>query len=369
MASLLFARLFCCLGEITLLGNWRVRSHVRSFVMLAVLSSAPVMLPASVTSRISLTNIQSVAPGLESQTVTDEIGRRVRIPLDVRRIVSLAPNLTEMIYALGLEDRLVGDTDYCDTPAAAKSKPHVGSVLNPSLEAIVALHPDVVLAVAHSGNRKETVEALQQVGVAVYVIDPNTVRAMLDSVAHVAELAGADKQGTALVSELQGRLDRVHARLADTPLVHVLFVVWLDPLQSIGQNTFIADALRWAGAESIVLSNQDWPQIALEEVVRLQPDYIVMASSHTGESSRTLEDLRSRAAWKDLQAVRSGHVTIISEEIDRPAPGLVDVIEELARAIHPNEFAAIRRTQDPTPKLQMFAAVAAEESGGRACAR
>ena len=301
--------------------------------------------------------------------VTDEIGRQVKIPLDVRRIVSLAPNLTEMIYALGLEDRLVGDTDYCDTPAAAKSKPHVGSVLNPSLEAIVALHPDVVLAVAKWGNRKETVEALQQVGVAVYVIDPSTVRAMLDSVSNIAKLARVDQQGTALVSQLQGRLDRLHTRLADAPLVHVLFVVWLDPLMSIGQNTFIADALRWAGAESIVLSSQDWPQIALEEVVHLQPDYIVMASSHTGEGSRTLEDLRSRAAWKDLQAVRSGRVAIISEEIDRPAPGLVDVIEQLAHAIHPNAFAASRNDRGATPELQMFAGVTAGESGGRACAR
>jgi iron complex transport system substrate-binding protein len=348
-----------------LLGNW----HVRSLAMLAALGSAAAGLPASETTRISLTNTQSVAPGPESRMVTDEIGRRVTIPLDVRRIVSLAPNLTEMIYALGLEDRLVGDTDYCDTPAAAKSKPHVGSVLNPSLEAIVALHPDVVLAVAKWGNRKETVEALQQVGVAVYVIDPSTVRAMLDSVSNIAKLARADQQGTTLVSQLQGRLDRLHTRLADAPLVHVLFVVWLDPLMSIGQNTFIADALRWAGAESIVLSSQDWPQIALEEVVRLQPDYIVMASSHTGEGSRTLEDLRARTAWKDLQAVRSGRVAIISEEIDRPAPGLVDVIEQLAHAIHPSAFAASRNDRDATHELQMFVGVAAGESGGRACAR
>ena len=81
-----------------------------------------------------------------AHVVTDEVGRRVTIPPEVRRIVTLAPNLTETVYALGLEDRLAGDTDYCDTPPAAKSKPHVGNPQNPSLEAIVALHPDLVLA-------------------------------------------------------------------------------------------------------------------------------------------------------------------------------------------------------------------------------
>jgi iron complex transport system substrate-binding protein len=343
-----------------------VNCRVRSLAMLLALGSAAARLPASVKPQLSLPNMQSTPARAESRLVTDEVGRSVKIPLEVRRIVSLAPNLTEMIYALGLEDRLVGDTDYCDTPAAAKSKPHVGSVLSPSLEAIVALHPDVVLAVAHWGNRKETVEALQQVGVAVYVIDPSTVRAMLDSVSNIARLAGADKQGAALVSQLQGRLDRLHARLADVPLVHVLFVVWLDPLMSIGQNTFIADALRWAGAESIVLSSQDWPQIAFEEVVRLQPDYIVMANSHTGEGSRTLQHLRARAAWRDLQAVRSGHVAIISEEIDRPAPGLVDVIEELAHAVHPNAFAVSRNDQDTKRDLPLLLA---GTSGRCACAR
>jgi iron complex transport system substrate-binding protein len=286
--------------------------------------------------------------------VTDEVGRTVTIPAQVRRIVSLAPNLTETIYALGLEDRLAGDTDYCDLPVAAKVKPHIGSPQNPSIEAIVALHPDLVLATT-SINLRQTADALARLGVPVYTTDPHTVRSMVDSFARMADLVGAQQQGAALVAALDARLDTLHTRLADIPLVHVLFVVWLDPLISIGQNTFIADALRWAGAESVVLSSQNWPQVALEEVVRLQPDYIVLASSHTGEGSRTLEDLRTRSAWKDLQAVRSGHVAIISEEIDRPAPGLVDAIEQLAHEIHPNAFSTIPRDQSVDSRILLLA--------------
>jgi iron complex transport system substrate-binding protein len=329
----------------------------RSFVALVAAGLAAAGLPASLAPLLSLPNVQSVAASAGSRVVTDEVGRTVTIPAQVRRIVSLAPNLTETIYALGLEDRLAGDTDYCDVPAAAKAKPHIGSPQNPSIEAIVALHPDLVLATT-SINLRQTADALARLGVPVYTTDPHTVRGMVDSFGRMADLIGASQQGASLVAGLDARLDTLHTRLANIPLVHVLFVVWLDPLISIGQNTFIADALRWAGAESVVLSSQNWPQIALEEVVRLQPDYIVLASSHTGEGARTLEDLRARSAWKDLQAVRSGHVAIISEEIDRPAPGLIDAIEELAHEIHPNAFSMMPRDQAANSRIRLLASPA-----------
>jgi iron complex transport system substrate-binding protein len=256
--------------------------------------------------------------------------------------VTLAPNLTETIYALGLEDRLAGDTSFCDTPPAAKLKPHVGSPQTPSLEAIVAMHPDLVLATT-SINRPETADALARLGIAVYTSDPHTVRGMLDSVARMADLVGAGEQGAALVAQLQARLDAVHARIADLPLVHVLFVVWEDPLITIGQNTFFADALRWAGAESAIVAEQNWPQLSIEEVVRVQPEYIVLTPNHAesdaASKSSDLEKLRARPAWKALKAVELGHVVVASDEFDRPAPGLIGAIEQLARELHPEAFA------------------------------
>jgi iron complex transport system substrate-binding protein len=272
-----------------------------------------------------------------ARIITDETGRRVAIPADVRRVVSLAPNLTETIYALGLEERLAGDTDYCDTPPAAKLKPHVGGAQNPSLEAIVALHPDLVLATT-SINRPETADALAKIGVPVYTTDPQTVRGMLESTAQIANVMGAGAQGTELVARLQARLDAIAARLTDVPPVHVLFVVWENPLITIGQSTFIADALRWAGAESVIVSSQKWPHITFEEVVRLQPDCIVFASNHAGFESEELGALRSREDWKQLRAVELGHVAVMSEEVNRPSPGLVDAIEQLAREVHPEAF-------------------------------
>jgi iron complex transport system substrate-binding protein len=295
----------------------------------------------------------------EKRIVTDEVGRVVTIPADVRRIVSLAPNLTETIYALGIEDRLVGDTDDSDIPGAATAKPHVGASLSPNLESIVALHPDLVFATT-AINRRQTVDALERIGIPVYTSDPHTVRGTLDSIEHMAELAGAGASGKELIGRLRTRLDALQMRLADLPLVHVLFVVREAPLVTIGQNTFIADALRWAGAESVVLSKQNWPQISFEEVVRLGPESIVF-TSHAGTATVELERLRSQATWKDLGAVEMGRVVVLSDEISRPSPGLVDAIEQLARQLHPEAFAAKDKMDNPVLHRLAFEEVPMQE--------
>jgi cobalamin transport system substrate-binding protein len=351
-----FARLFCWIFSGGRLGSVR-RRWIFATVFLGALAVCPAqeaMGGRCVVARMSgarpavQTGGQAVAKDGAGKSVIDETGRRVTVPADVRRIVTLAPDQTETIYALGLGERLVGDTDACDTPPAAKEKPHVGNAQNPNLEAVVALHPDLVLATT-SINRRETVDTLRQLGFAVYTSDPHTVRGTLASIARIADVAGAGEQGTKLVAQLQARLDALHGRLADRPLVHVLFVVWEDPLISIGQNTFIADALRWAGGESVILTDQNWPRVGLEEVVRLQPDFIVLTSDHMKAEGAGDTDFRFRAGWKELRAVQLGHVATISEGVDRPAPGLIDAIEELARVLHPEVF----KEKDENGKMRM----------------
>jgi iron complex transport system substrate-binding protein len=302
-----------------------------------MIGSAAWLLSTSASAALAEKGSHAAVPD-DHRTVVDDVGREVHMPREVNRIVTLAPNITEIVYALGLEDKLAGDTSECDDPPAAKSKPHVGEPENPSLEAIVALHPDLVLA-ADSINRVDTIDALERLGIAVYTAggDTETVLAILDSIGKMADVLGAKTAGDQLVAQLRRRLDALDTRLRDRPLVHVLFVVWLDPLTTIGQNTFIADALRWAGAESVVLSKQNWPKISLEEVVRLEPDYIVFAG-HAESPRAELADLRSRPVWRDLDAVERGHLVNLNEEAIRPAPGLVDAIEQLAREVHPEVF-------------------------------
>ena len=302
----------------------------KSLIVLAIVAVA---LCARTASAIPIAQTDGKKLG---RAITDETGRHMTVPNDVRRIVSLAPNLTEIVYALGAGDRLVGDTNACDTPPEAKSKPHVGNPQDPSLEAIVALRPDLVLATA-SINVPQTADTLLKLGVPVYTTYPHTVRQMLDSITEIGGLIGSNSQGEALKASLRARLDALQAKLADRPLAHVLFLVSVSPPYSIGVNTFIADALRWAGAESVLVTDQNWPQPTLEEIVRIQPDYIVVTADHEGDTSEAA-DVRSNPTWKNLMAVKVGRVVTVSDKFDRPSPGLVDSIEQLARALHPEAF-------------------------------
>ncbi len=137
-----------------------------------------------------------------TKEVTDEAGRTIRIPLAPSRIISLAPSLTETIYALGLQDRLVGDTDYCDYPPDAQKKPKVGGGINPNLEVIASLHPDLVL-VTNSFNRLDTVRALDTLGIPSYDVDPHTVTEIISSTEKLADILGVPDTGKNLANELQ----------------------------------------------------------------------------------------------------------------------------------------------------------------------
>ena len=269
--------------------------------------------------------------------VTDELGRTIRVPQSVHRIVSLAPNLTETIYALGLQDRLVGDTDYCDFPPEAQQKPRVGGAINPSLETIASLHPDLVL-VTKNLNRLETVNALDSLGIPSYATDPHTVEAIIASIERLANLLGVPETGTALGKEMERTIAAVKARVSSLPRCRVLFVVWTEPLISVGNGTFIADALLHAGAVSVIDSSQNWPQINLEEVVRLQPDFLVFAESHPDEAAQTTGMLAGLPGWRILDAVKHRRFAIISDAVNRPAPRIASSIEALARQLHPEAF-------------------------------
>jgi iron complex transport system substrate-binding protein len=292
------------------------------------------------------TQSQSAAPTDGSPAkmeVTDDLGRTIEVPQPVRRIVSLAPNLTETVFALDAGDRVVGDTDVDDFPAAAKTIPHVGDVLAPSLEEIVALHPDLVLA-TNDLNRRATVEALARMGFAVYVTHPMSIEDVLRSTAAIARMIGAGEHGDAAVAGMRARLDALAQRLAGVPPSRVLFVIWTQPLMSIGSHTFLAEALAHAGAQSVVDIADGWPKISIEYALKLQPEYLVFAGSLAEAHAPPIEEMSKLPGWRDLDAVRDGKIVIVSEAIERPAPRMVDAIEELARSLHPEIFAPINAT-------------------------
>lgn len=306
------------------------RLHAATFVLLVAFACA-----AAASHAQSATHSSTEPPAFRE--VVDELGRTIRIPQQVRRIVSLSPSSTETLYALGLQDRLVGDTDYCDYPPEAQKKTKVGSATSPSLEVIASLHPDLVLVTRL--NRLETTQSLAELGIPSYATDPRTVSDILSSIKTLADMLGVPEAGASVAEEMQHRLDDLQHRIGDLPQKRVLFVVWTQPLISTGQHTFLADALRHAGAASIVNSSQDWPQMNLEEVAKLQPDFLVFAESQPGNTAREVAKLATLPGWKIVHAVRDRRYAAISDAVNRPAPRIVSAIEELARQLHPEAFA------------------------------
>ncbi|MFQ5664020.1 MAG: ABC transporter substrate-binding protein [Terriglobia bacterium] len=272
----------------------------------------------------------------QTRTVIDETGRAVRVPARIERIVSLAPSLTEIVYALGLEKRLVGVTNQCDFPRAARRKPKVGDVINPSVEKILELKPDVVLGTT-AGNRRETVQALERLGVPLYGIAPRTVEDIFASIRHLAELAGVPQAGEELAARLRARLAALEARLGTSERPAVLFILWLEPLLTAGGDTFLNDVLRRAGAEAVTADlPQSWPRLSLEEVIERDPDYLVLPRTHSLQAR--LARLVHREPWRGLRAVKQQRVVWLDDPVLRPGPRIVDAIEELARALHPEAF-------------------------------
>jgi iron complex transport system substrate-binding protein len=258
----------------------------------------------------------------------------VQVPDHPRRLVSLAPNITEIIYALGLGGELVGDTDNCDFPPQATSKPHVGTMVNPSLERIVALKPDLVLGTPEA-NRRETADQLERLGIPVYGVAARTLAGTLASLDDLGRVLGQGAEAGALVAQLQARTDRVQKRIAGRPRPRVLFVVWYRPLITVGPNTFIADVIRSAGGAPIGEKLRgEWPRLTLEELLPEDPSVILFPK--TESFSPGLDDFRRLPGWKDLGAVKEGRMFFVSETIMRPGPRLVDALEELAGILHPD---------------------------------
>jgi ABC-type Fe3+-hydroxamate transport system substrate-binding protein len=273
------------------------------------------------------------APPPASHSVVDETGRRISVPDHPERVISLSPSITETVYALGLEDRLVGDTDYCDYPPAAKKKPHVGALLNPSLERIVALKPDLVLGDAEA-NRRETADQLARLGIPLYGFEAHSLDDTLRSIEDMGRVMDDEKAAQALVAGLRQRIQAVERRVAAKPRPKVLFVVWYQPLITAGPRTFIADVIRRAGGDSV--SNDltgEWPRLGLESALKRDPDVILFP--RTTAFAPDFNQFRHLTGWRDFRAVRDGRMYFISDAINRPGPRLVDSLEEVARILHP----------------------------------
>ena len=252
-----------------------------------------------------------------------------------RRIVSLAPSLTETVFALGFGDRLVGVTNHCDYPAAAKNLPKVGDFMSPSLEVIAAQRPDLVIGVVGAIDPAKARE-MERLGLNVALVSLSTVSEILTSFKRIATLLGDAEAGERLVRKLTLQFDKVTNRVAHTPRRSTLMVVGLRPLVAVGGKNFLDELMTLAGGANIARNApQPWLNLPDEYVVAKAPQIIIEAGmgSDTAAPARHWSDLKSIPAVKERRVY-----TYNSDKILRPGPRIGDGLEELARLIHPECF-------------------------------
>lgn len=272
----------------------------------------------------------------EAKVLVDSIGRHVQLPDHPQRIVSLAPSLTETLFALGLGDRVVGVTDYCQHPAEAARKTKVGGIINPNLERIVALRPGLVF-ITSEGNKYEIIEQLGRFHIPTFSITPKSLQGVLESIQLMGEAACAEPAARLLVEQLRGRINQVRQKVQGRPAPRVLVLYDTKPVVTGGQRTFPTDLIAAAGGRSIAAGlRQEWPRLNIEFVVQSDPEILILAAMPDGQ--KMLEELKTLPGWKMTAAVRQQRLFSIDDSINQPGPRLIDALEQLARLIHPEAF-------------------------------
>ncbi len=259
---------------------------------------------------------------------TDATGAKIRLAAPARRIVSLAPHITELVYAAGAGDKLVGTVDYGDYPPPAKALPHVGGYARLDLEAIARLKPDLVLAWV-SGNAPADLDRLRALGIAVFVSQPDRIEDVAADIERYATLAGS--QGQPAAQAFRQRLDGLRQRYSREPTVTVFYQIYKEPLMTINDRQIISDSIRLCGGRNVF---GDLPVLAAtvttEAVLTANPEVIV-ASGMGDERPEWLDDWRR---WKSLKAVKADNLFFIPpEEIQRHTPRLLDGAAKLCAAL------------------------------------
>ncbi|MCG0276383.1 MAG: cobalamin-binding protein [Thermosediminibacteraceae bacterium] len=271
-------------------------------------------------------------------TVKDQMGREVTIEKEPERIVSLAPSNTEILFALGLGDRVVGVTDYCDYPEEAKKKEKIGGFADPNMEKIISLKPDLVLA---TSMHEQPVRKLEELEIPVIVLEPQNLEEVFESLELIGKVTNKVQQAQDLVASLQSRIRAIEEKVSSIPAdkkPKVFYELWPSPITTAGPGTFVHDLIERAGGINVASdAAKPYPEYSQEMVIEKNPDIIIF--SHHGGGDQTKDDIIKRPGWESITAIKEGKVFYVDEDlIQLPTPRLVDGLEQFAKIIHPEIF-------------------------------
>ena len=272
--------------------------------------------------------------------IVDGLGRSITIEKTPQRIVSLSPSNTEILFALGLGNKVVGVTEYCDYPQSAKPKPKVGGFSTVDVERVVSLEPDLVLASRiHS---KTVIPALEKLDLTVVALTPTSLPEVLDSITTAGKITGHDREASALINNLSTRIEAVADKikpLSTDERPRVFYITWHDPLMTAGTDTLADYVISSAGGQNIASDISGDKAINLETVLYRDPQVIVASVDMGSGEDLPWQYLQTEPRLKNTQALLNGRTYKIDGNlIHRPGPRIVDALEQMAHFIHPELF-------------------------------
>jgi iron complex transport system substrate-binding protein len=268
-----------------------------------------------------------------TQYVVDDLGRLVAINGTPQRIISLAPSNTEILFALGLGDRVVGVTNYCDYPPEAQEKEKVGDYYGPDIEKIIALQPDLILAT--NFNRFDVIPALEQQGYAVFAVAPQTLDDVVESIEKIGAITGKEAEASELVNGMKSKIEEIQEQTKDLEQKPgVFYMTWQDPMWTVGRNTWIDDLINIAGGVNVFSQNfEGGAMIQLEWLILVNPEIIIT-------SELSYDWALNATELAGTNASQTGRIYTLDDNlIQRPGPRLIEALEWFAHFIHPEIFA------------------------------
>ena len=319
---------------------------------IAIITALTIVLVAAIAFSSLQIPVRAETQGL---TITDDFGRNVTIKEIPERIISLSPANTEILFAIGAGDRVVGVTEYCNYPAEAEEREKVGGVSTVSIEKVVALEPDRVLG--DELNGKETFERLEELNITVVGINPVNISEILDDILLVGRITGEEENATALVANMTQRMEEIKNKTRDVKRPTVAHVTWHDPIWVAGSGTVQDEVIEIAGGENAFSDIKDWGTVSLEEFIDRNPDVIIVSVGHGVVGMQSYEYIVSEERLKVVDAVKNERVyTINADVISRAGPRIVNATETVYGCL--SEFFNITE-EVPTPESSGFETVLA----------
>ena len=276
---------------------------------------------------------ENLPPQIDTNTreISDDLGRKIRIPEKIERAVSLAPNLTESIFAVGAGDRLVGVTSFCNYPADASVIQKVGDTISPNMETIVALKPNIVF-VSTASQIETFTKTLENQNIAVYVTNPKNLGGVLSNLKQLGDILGTSAQAENLISDLQKRITAVENKVKGVSQTKVFVQISKEPLFTIGKESFLTEIIERAGGVSVTKNVETaYPKLSKETALALNPEAIILSDSDDNKEPNEV--------FKNSPALQNDRVFKINADLlSRPAPRIVDALERIAKDLHPESF-------------------------------